>query len=59
MDNVILRIKKYRGVYMDIKINFDEEEIVMNIMKKLNNCNIIKHEQKINIIFNCDSNDIV
>ena len=44
---------------MDIKVNFDEEEIVKKIIKQLNNCNLISPEQKVNIIYNADSNDIV
>ena len=44
---------------MDIKVNFDEEEIVKNIVKQLTNLSLIKPEQKVNIIYNADSNDIV
>lgn len=44
---------------MDIQVNFDEEEIIEKIIKQLNNCNLISPEQKVNIIYNADSNDIV
>ena len=44
---------------MDVKVNFDEEEIIKKIIKQLNNCNLISPEQNISIIYNADSNDIV
>ena len=44
---------------MNIEVTFNEEEIVKNIIKQLNSCNIINLEQKISIIYNADSNDIV
>ena len=44
---------------MNIQVNFDEEEIIKKIIKQLNNCNLISPEQKVNIIYNADSNDIV
>lgn len=44
---------------MNIEVNFNEEQLVKKLIRQFNSGNLISPDQKITIVYNADSNDIV